>query len=91
MADFERKRYRKAWLVWTAGWSPLAVRSAVALGPNVVDSVGTAAARAVGAVPDGAGSNRQFSCDERRLFPQRIACHHVPRPVEFSRAVPPWV
>lgn len=62
MADLERRRYRKAFLIWTSGSSvfknrELGIRDTDAK-KRLLDSTPTGSARKIGSVSNGSRSNR---------------------------------
>lgn len=87
MADFERKRYRKARLVWTSGQYFRRRSNAPAL--TSLRSPRSPTTSSAGTISNGARTDRGVSGYEHQFLSQRIARGDFSGSLELSGLVPP--
>src|SRR5699024_3646943 len=87
MADFERKRYRNARLVWTSG--QCFRRQSYAPVLTSLHSPRSPTTSSAGTISNGVRTDRGVSGYEYQLLSQRIARGDISGPLELSGLIPP--
>jgi hypothetical protein len=87
LADFERRRYRRSYLVWTGVLDPQ-LRRRIDLAPHAQQLLAGELVSWLVCIIAQADAVLRFRNAYHRLLSSRIAPHHLPRPVELPDFVP---
>lgn len=94
MADFESRRYRGSYIIWTSCQHPrsdlhrlmLCIHSALMVTKLSASSPTTST---TGAIHYGKGTNASAPGAQHRLFPSRVSSDYLSRPLELPHSVSP--